>query len=156
MFLAHKSIKYKFGFMNGDRLLFRYLLNIISACPPVCCLSLMNMSDMSVTWYLRKHHKQLLLWVFKSTAQKATSASYYSLSVLVTKRDAKQLEVMAVMGLPSCCTLTHSLLPFKLHVSLYHSFPRWDWMAISSGNLCCICTLTCDDLQLLYFGHRWY
>lgn len=35
----------------------------------------------------------------------------YSVSVLVAERDAEQLEVMAVMGLPSCCTLMHSLLP---------------------------------------------
>lgn len=31
--------------------------------------------------------------------------------LLVTERDAEQLEVMAVMGLPSCCSLIHSLLP---------------------------------------------
>lgn len=38
--------------------------------------------------------------------------------LLVTERDAEQLEVMAVMGLPSCCSLIHSLLPVARPTSL--------------------------------------
>lgn len=87
----------------------------------------------SVTWILREHQKwRCSCWLLRRLV-------VVVLTLLVTERDAEQLEVMVVMGLPSCCTLTHIPLPL-LSPSRYdfHSdLPSWVRAAVpSGGNLC--------------------
>lgn len=124
-------------------------------CPQVCWLPGMNQCDMISK---NESHRSCSCWLCSCwlLRRPVVLVIAYSVSALVTGCDAEQLEVIAVMGLPSCCSPTHSLLPVKHPVTPPPALisPSWDQPAAPLEPFCSVYTLAPDDLELMPFLHQ--